>query len=198
MRALIAGYGNPLRGDDGAGWHVARALEERWDGASTPQAEVRVLSGHQPLPEWAALVADADVVVFVDACQVESGASEAPVHLRRLDAPVPVSTLQPDAFPNGHALGAAALLALAQALYGQAPTAYLVALPAQHFGYTDRLSALTAAAVDRAVILLDEWLTGSQWHRSSGVASRRTAEDERKETADRNGEEPQMHANARR
>ena len=59
---LIVGYGNPLRSDDGIGWHAARLLatDPRLDGA-------RVLARHQLAPELAADVSRASLVVLVDA-----------------------------------------------------------------------------------------------------------------------------------
>lgn len=34
-RTLVIGLGNPILGDDGVGWHVARALETEWKGRET-------------------------------------------------------------------------------------------------------------------------------------------------------------------
>jgi hydrogenase maturation protease len=60
---LIIGYGNPLRSDDGIGWHAAQALRGEW-----PAAQVRVEAAHQLLPEMADWLADASHVLFIDAC----------------------------------------------------------------------------------------------------------------------------------
>lgn len=65
-RVVIAGYGNPLRGDDGAGWRVAMALASNPRSAQWGQM-VRVLAGAQPLPEWAPEFSEAGVVYLVDA-----------------------------------------------------------------------------------------------------------------------------------
>jgi hydrogenase maturation protease len=58
---VVVGYGNPLRGDDGVGWRVAEAIAQRWADHVT----IRV--GQQLLPEWAADLADAQVVFIIDA-----------------------------------------------------------------------------------------------------------------------------------
>ena len=60
-RVVVAGYGNPLRGDDGVGWWVADAIARRW------RDHITVLAGQQPLPEWSLALARADVAYFVDA-----------------------------------------------------------------------------------------------------------------------------------
>ena len=60
---MVAGDGNPLRGDDGAGWRVACAVRERYAG----RPDVEVLAGQQPVPEWAPVLAGAGVAYLVDA-----------------------------------------------------------------------------------------------------------------------------------
>jgi hydrogenase maturation protease len=60
--ALVVGYGNSLRSDDGIGWHAAGRL------ATDPRlAGARVLAQHQLVPELAADVSQASLVVLVDA-----------------------------------------------------------------------------------------------------------------------------------
>ena len=59
--ALVIGYGNTLRGDDGIGPAVAEAV------AALGLPGVRVIVAHQLTPELAADLADAQLVVFVDA-----------------------------------------------------------------------------------------------------------------------------------
>ena len=60
--ALVVGYGNSLRSDDGVGWHAAGLL------ATDPRlAGARVLARHQLVPELAVDVSRASLVVLVDA-----------------------------------------------------------------------------------------------------------------------------------
>jgi hydrogenase maturation protease len=136
-RVVVAGYGNLLRRDDGVGWRVAETLASRW--------AVTVLTGQQPLPEWSTTLAQADVAYFVDACL-----SSRP-RLRRL---------APDDTPalDGHALAAGQVLALAQALYGRCPKAYLLELPIHDVGFGEELSAPATATARRAIRLLDRRL----------------------------------------
>jgi hydrogenase maturation protease len=136
-RILVAGYGNPGRGDDGAGWHVAAGVRAR------RPPRVRVLQGQQVVPEWAPAVAEADVAYFVDASPTTTGLALAPLAAADPGSPV-----------GAHAFGPAALLALARDVYGRAPEAFALAIPATSFAFGDRLSPATAAAVREAVATL--------------------------------------------
>jgi len=82
---LVVGYGNPLRGDDGAGFNAAwlLSLDPRLQGAD-------VLIRQQLTPELAEDVARADLVVLIDAA-VGGGRPDArrPVRARRPRAPRP-------------------------------------------------------------------------------------------------------------
>ena len=62
---LIIGYGNSLRGDDGAGLLLAEGLEEAWQAR---QVEVERLAVHQLTPELTLEISREEVtsVVFVD------------------------------------------------------------------------------------------------------------------------------------
>jgi hydrogenase maturation protease len=73
---LVVGYGNSLRGDDGVGWHAAGRL------AADPRlAGARVLARHQLTPELAVDVAQASLVVLVDAV---AGAEPREILVRRV------------------------------------------------------------------------------------------------------------------
>jgi hydrogenase maturation protease len=148
-RVLVAGYGSPLRQDDGVGWLVASALAERWRGVPA----VAVLVGVQPLPEWSAALAEADLAYFVDARPVRGGDPGGVV----------VSAVEPaghGGLLDGHAAGPGALLALAAALYGRAPRARIVAVPARGFAVSDRPTEESADEVAQAIRLLDRLIAG--------------------------------------
>jgi hydrogenase maturation protease len=123
---LIVGYGNPLRSDDGIGWHAARLLatDPRLDGA-------RVLAHHQLTPELAADVSRASLVVLVDAAAEGDPGS---VAVRRIG---PRSATPA---PWSHHLDPATLAGLADALYGVVPPIVLVSVAASSFAQGDRLS----------------------------------------------------------
>jgi hydrogenase maturation protease len=140
---VVAAIGNPLRGDDGAAWRVAEHAEQHWRGQ-----DVNVLVGQQVLPEWAAVLADADVVYFVDAAR-----GRASVALEPLAAAPPQSSTAVT-----HSLGPANLLRLAADLFGNAPESYLLALPAIEFGFDESLSPIGRRAVSDGIRTLDRAL----------------------------------------
>jgi hydrogenase maturation protease len=134
MNLLVIGYGNELRGDDGVGAWVARAVAARqWPG-------VRALAIHQLLPELAEALSEAEQAVFVDA---RLGA-EGTVELRPLVAEAMVGA-------SGHTWGPQGLLAAARALYGRAPTAWLLTVPAQNLEHGESLSAAAERGAAEAV-----------------------------------------------
>ena len=98
--ALVIGYGNSLRGDDGIGPGVAGALAK-----GDPIDRAQVIVCHQLTPELAECIAAADLVVFIDAAvNIDPGT----VAVREvLDASPPSSGLFHSATP-------AALLGLAR------------------------------------------------------------------------------------
>jgi hydrogenase maturation protease len=143
---VVAGYGNLLRRDDGVGWRVAEAVAGRWAGH--PRA--RVLMGQQPLPEWAVELARARVAYLVDAAHGARG-----TQLRRLGAGSEGSDV---ALLDGHELDAEGLLRLTNTVYGCAPRAYQVLVPAEDFAFGEQLSPRAAAAVASAAAMLDRRL----------------------------------------
>ena len=111
---LVIGYGNTLRRDDGVGPKVAEAV------AALALPGVRALACPLLTPELAEAVSQARVVIFVDA------AVDAPreVQLRKL-APAGTSQIM------AHAASPATLLALARDVFGHAPEAWWLTIPAK-------------------------------------------------------------------
>jgi hydrogenase maturation protease len=140
-RVVILGFGNPLRGDDGAGWRVAEAAAQRWPG-------LIVCTGQQLVPEWAAELTEADLAYFVDASlEVDEAELEA---------------LSTDGYPapiEGHDLAPAQLLLLTHAVFGRAPRAFVLHVPAVNFDFGETLSPVAAHGVRRAVCLLNTHLS---------------------------------------
>lgn len=136
-RALVVGYGNVLRADDGLGWHAAARL------ADDPRlAGAMVLQRHQLVPELALDVSTAALVVLVDASQdLPAGAFTI----------TQVEPAQDSAAAPSHRLGPASLVALAHELYGGAPEAFLVSAGVESLELGDRLSPLVEAALPRLV-----------------------------------------------
>lgn len=123
---LIVGYGNPLRGDDGAGRRAAEELAARW-----PVNEVRVEPAHQLLIELAQTAAESGFAVFIDASH-----DSAPGELR--SRPVVSAALGRDSLT--HHLTPETLLAVAETLYGHRPDAVLVTIGGRDFGHGETLS----------------------------------------------------------
>ena len=146
--ALVIGYGNTLRSDDGAGPFVARALEAR------VPARTRILDAHQLTPEMAIDISVATRVVFVDAIDAtgESAPQESGPRVSQLEP-------EPGADPlNPHASDPGSLLWLAKTLFGGAPEAWLVAIPGTEFGFGETLSPGTARASADAIAQVEALL----------------------------------------
>jgi hydrogenase maturation protease len=134
---LVIGYGNTLRGDDGVGPRVAEAV------GALGLPGVHTLSCQQLSPEHADPVSRAHAVVFVDA------AMDAPkeVQLRPLE-------------PNGssqvmtHAADPRTLLALARDVFGRAPRAWWLTIPAVNLDFEESLSPETERGFAEAVELI--------------------------------------------
>lgn len=144
MTVLVIGYGNTLRGDDGIGYQVAETVAE-WQ---LPQ--VRSIAVHQLLPELAVDIADAKIVVFVDAVVA-------------IDSPAPNITIAPlitgeDATFSTHIITPQLLLGMTQRLYGATPVAYLLTIPAIDFTLGANLSSIANTGKDLALEYLKSWL----------------------------------------
>ena len=148
MRAgtiLVIGYGNDLRGDDAAGQRAA----DRVAAWALPGVEVRIL--HQLTPELADPLAGADRAIFLDAHPVSSGAG---VRVRRLRC-VPSPT------HFAHACDPQGLLDLSQRVFGRAPEAWSVTIPAVDFAFGAPLSSRTKAGIAEALAVVRPLLTSS-------------------------------------
>jgi hydrogenase maturation protease len=130
---LLIGYGNELRGDDGAGPKIAQAVA-KW---KLPAVRAHVC--HQLTPELAPLVAAADRVVFVDAA---TGSSE--VQIRKIESARSGEIMT-------HVVDPRALLRLASMLYGNCPLALSITIPAENFGFGEELSGACSAGMEAAL-----------------------------------------------
>ena len=109
---LIIGYGNPLRGDDGFGWHAAVRL---WD--LIHDAGIEILPVHQLTPELMDPISRAGRVIFIDAAVGEDAGKLTVTTLDTTGAPSPAFT---------HFATPAALLEGTRSLYGAKPEALLI------------------------------------------------------------------------
>lgn len=165
-RLLIYGIGNPGRQDDGLGCRVVAALE-----ADVVPPDVTLETGYQLVPEDALLLADHDVVVFVDAT-IEPGAPT-PYAIRQLETARPATA---DAAPragafSSHVLRMDALLSLCVQLHGRVPRAYALAVPAYAFDVNAPVSTAAAANLAGALGAVRALLTS---HARASNAARDT------------------------
>lgn len=120
---LVVAYGNPQRGDEGAGWHIAHRLQHE------ELPDVEVLTCHQLLPELAQKISTAQLVVFLGTC---SGDEPGEVYCRRLSIDENRSASS-DWDPQ-------VLLAYTRALYGRCPQAFAVSMVRQSATHSRDLS----------------------------------------------------------
>jgi hydrogenase maturation protease len=133
---LLIGFGNELRGDDGAGCRVARRLQGCLGRRLGRSAVVLVVP--QLLPELAEPIGRARLVIFVDAsCLLSPGQ----VRRSQLRAGTGAGS------SLAHHQSVQTLLGMARALYGRAPSAWLYAIGGGCFGYQTDLSAAARRAV---------------------------------------------------
>ena len=132
---LVIGYGNTLRHDDGVGPKVAEAVE------ALHLPNIRTLICQQLSPEHADPISQSRVVVFVDAA---------------VDAPKEVQCrkLEPDESSQlmAHAADPRTMLALARDVFGHAPEAWWLTIPAVKLGFGCELSPEAEAGYYTALL----------------------------------------------
>jgi hydrogenase maturation protease len=131
---LVIGYGNPVRRDDGVGPRVAEAVE------AMQLPGVRTLACHQLSPEDADPISRARKVIFVDAAvdHLEG------VLFRKLE---PGDTTQLMA----HSADPRTMLALARDVFGHAPEAWWLTIPAINLGFGTDFSPEAEAGYQEAL-----------------------------------------------
>ena len=136
---VVIGYGNPLRSDDGAGFHAAELL------ADDARAEgTLVLARHQLTPELAEDISQAGLVVLVDAATAAAKAGAVSIR------PLPRSPRPALLF--SHHVDPTTLLELSDALFGQSPPVMQVTVG---IGSADPGTALSAAVADAMPRIVD-------------------------------------------
>lgn len=156
-KALIVGYGNPDREDDGVAWHVLQGVAEHL-GRTGPDLETGGLDqlGQSPdllfvwqlTPELAELIADYDYVCFVDA---HTGDYPEDLRFDSVEAGYQAS-------PFTHHMTPQTCLMLAERLYGHVPQAVMVSARGHRFGFSNELSIQTELLVEEAIERIAFWL----------------------------------------
>jgi hydrogenase maturation protease len=144
-RVLVIGYGNPLRGDDGAGPAAAAELSTR---GSQPALEI--LSPHQLTPELADPISRVDLVIFIDAT---AGGEPGAIVREEIEPAAPEGAFT-------HQVAPATLLHAAQVLYGSTPRALLYSIGGEVFDFGEGLTAPVASAVQRVCAQIREQIAG--------------------------------------
>jgi len=138
-RSLVIGYGNPYRHDDGVGFHLVnrlrghlglQALDPEDDGLDGLGHPVDSVVLHQLLPELAPVLANYQVVVFVDA---HAGGIPEEIRLIKVQAEYGFQAVT-------HHLSPEMLLALVQRSVGQAPPSWLISIHGEDFDFGEGLS----------------------------------------------------------
>ena len=155
-KALLIGYGNPDREDDGVAWHILRAVVRKL-GLSAPDSfddefpeDPRLdFAFHLQLtPEMAEDINAYEYVCFLDA---HTGNIPEPVRLIPVESEFQHS-------PFTHHLTPQSLLSMCEALYGRKPEATLLSVLGHRFLFSRQLSQATAELVPEATELIAEWL----------------------------------------
>lgn len=133
---LILAYGNPLRGDDGAGPAAGERLRAI---IQDPEIEIRIL--HQLTPELMEPISRAACVIFIDACE---GAVPGEISERAIEPSTAGASFTHHATPE-------ALLAGARVLYGRAAEATLLTVAGAEFSLGSGLSPAVAHGLDGVV-----------------------------------------------
>ena len=136
-KVLIIGYGNPLRSDDGLGWHASRIIARKLAGHNA-----QVITCHQLTPELAEPLSQSSHAVFIDA---DTEGEPGEIHWREIEPQAP------SASALTHTCSPAGLLSSAERLYGRCPQAIAVTVTAQSFDFGDSLSPVVSAALPKVV-----------------------------------------------
>ena len=140
-KILVIAYGNPLRGDDGFGWHLAQTLND------LNLEHLEVITQHQLMPELAEIMAQSRAVIFVDAS------------LEVLAGRIVVRELEPNCSTESltHHLEPEHLLGLTRALFGRVPRAHLISVGISSLGFSEHLSPEVSAVIPCVQSILREF-----------------------------------------
>jgi hydrogenase maturation protease len=141
VRALVIGFGNPGRMDDGLGPALAEKVES-WQKPS-----VVALADYQLNIEHAAEVAESDLVIFIDA----STEATPPFCFYRLE---PANR---QAFTT-HAMVPETVLETCRKVYGKAPPAFILAVRGDRFELGEGLSSGAKQNMEKSEKFLSDLL----------------------------------------
>lgn len=137
-KILLHAYGNPGRGDDGLGNAFIEAMD-KWIRENDLHG-IATDSSYQLNIEDAAVIAEYDVVIFIDASKAEIG----PYAFDRVDPKAG------HAFTT-HSMTPEAILALCMELYHRTPTVYLLQIRGIQWDFGERLSTEASQNLHKAI-----------------------------------------------
>ena len=152
-RALIFGFGNADRQDDGVAWHILVGLAQKMnlntplepgDLFTTSKNQLVLQFNLQLTPELAETINDFDVIYFVDA------------HTGAIKEDISFSSIIPQTqnSPFTHHLSPQMLLSITQTIFGVVPEAFLLSIRAFEFEFSRDLSKRTKELSTEAIELL--------------------------------------------
>ena len=133
---LIIGYGNPLRSDDGFGWHAAGKL-----ATLLPESGFEVLVRQQLTPDLAELASHFRLVIFIDAA-----VDLQPGELRTEKITRPTGDEHSDAHSLSHSVTPSTLLGWTGELYAKFPDGYCISVGGESFAEGESMSPTMTAA----------------------------------------------------
>jgi len=145
---VVIGYGSTLRGDDAVGRLVVKRF------AHLERENVMIVSVTQLVPEIAPLIAQARMVIFVDASIAAHANCVALEELKGENQQAAMA----------HHAGPRELLILATACYGESPPAWLVSVPASDVELSDKVSLAAQRNVDVATQVIERLIVDLPEH----------------------------------
>ena len=147
-KILVLGYGNPLRGDDAAGWKAAQLLAETETGN---HVEVHAL--HQLTPEWAEPLSRSSRAIFIDA---SVGSAPGKVCCRRIAPGGSIDGI------FSHNITPEILMGMTEALFGSCPEAFLISIGAESFDIGADFSPAVAQGLPSLLACVREQLSAPE------------------------------------
>lgn len=127
-KLLIIGYGNPLREDDGIGWHLAGWLRE-----TLSDPDIEIIQSHQLFPEYADNLSKVDKALFIDC---KHGSNIGQTESRYIDS----SSIQ-SGKATFHHMNIEGILSMAQSLFQHTPKACIFSIESDRFAHSDTFSS---------------------------------------------------------
>jgi hydrogenase maturation protease len=156
-KALVIGFGNPDRQDDGVAWYILERLAEQLgrvvsesldDDLCRMEPSPVLVRMPQLIPEIVEPISCFRRVCFVDA---HTGSYAEEIHFMALQPERQLS-------PFTHHLTPQSCLQLALSLYGRVPQAVLCSVRGYEFGFGRSLSERTTALAEEALQRIRTWL----------------------------------------